>query len=446
MTPQGVFTNIKSFTNTTGAVPGRLPVGGLVQGTNGHLYGMTSAGGTTDYGTVFKLDEANNFTSLITFTYTSTPSMGRGPDNTLILAADGNFYGTTESGGTGIRGTVFRMTPAGVHTVLANFSSPGPYNPTGKLTQVPNGDFYGMTEYGNNFNGAIFKMTSDNTVTTVVLFTGTAGAKLGINPNGRLIYHDGFLYGVTSRGGAGNHGTIFKTDLDGNLTTLVVFTNTGATNRGATPLGGLTLGPDGNFYGMTQRGGASDMGTVFQMTPAGVLTTLLEFVGSGPGPTSGNGPQNVHFIPDADGNLYGVTTQGGLSSQGTVIRLVFGDAAPVIELTGNGTSIPHEDTTPSMEDNTDFGQLDVAAPGTSYTFTLTNSGGADLTFTSSAVSVTGTDFTVTAQPGSTVAPEGSTTFEITFDPATPGVKDATVSIASNDAPPLPTPLPSQARA
>src|SRR5207244_2674484 len=102
------------------------------------------------------------------------------------------------------------------------------------------------------------------------------------HPESELIQGtDGNFYGTTTEGGANNYGTVFTMTPAGVLTTLVEFTGNGATNKGTSPQAGLVQGSDGNFYGTTYGGGASGKGTVFQMTPVGVLTTLMEFTGNG---------------------------------------------------------------------------------------------------------------------------------------------------------------------
>src|SRR6267378_3149959 len=140
---------------------------------------------------------------------------------------------------------------------------------------------------------------------------GPAGPQ---NPQAPLIQGtDGNFYGTTANGGAFSAGTVFQLTPAGTLTVLHEFA--GGTD-GAAPVAGLIQAADGNFYGTTSQGGASNAGTVFQLTPAGTLTVLHEFAGG----TDGAAPV-AGLIQAADGNFYGTTTQGGASNAGTVFQL-----------------------------------------------------------------------------------------------------------------------------
>jgi uncharacterized repeat protein (TIGR03803 family) len=100
----------------------------------------------------------------------------------------------------------------------------------------------------------------------------------GYSPRAGLIQgSDGNFYGTTFAGGASDKGTVFRITPPGVLTTLVEFTGNGATGKGSAPEAKLLQGSDGDFYGITSGGGSSNLGTIFRMTAAGMLTTLLEF-------------------------------------------------------------------------------------------------------------------------------------------------------------------------
>jgi uncharacterized repeat protein (TIGR03803 family) len=122
---------------------------------------------------------------------------------------------------------------------------------------------------------------------------------------------DGNFFGTTEYGGANNDGTIFQVTPAGVLTTLVSFSGT----NGAAPYGALVQGTDGNFYGTTSAGGAKNYGTVFKMTPAGVLTKLASFSGS-----NGSYPY-AGLVQGTDGNFYGTTAGGGASGAGMVFKM-----------------------------------------------------------------------------------------------------------------------------
>src|SRR5205814_1760118 len=131
---------------------------------------------------------------------------------------------------------------------------------------------------GANDLGTVFKMTPAGVLTTLVQFTGNGATNKGANPHAALVRGtDGNFYGTTSAGGAGNFGTVFKMTPFGVLTTLLEFTNDGAARKGANSQAALLQLADGNFYGTTANGGTSDAGTLFRMGPAGALATLVHF-------------------------------------------------------------------------------------------------------------------------------------------------------------------------
>lgn len=281
---------------------------------------------------------AATLTTLVEFTDNGETNKGSYPYAGLIQASDGNFYGTTRSGGTNYSGTVFRMTPGGVLTTLVQFNSPSAKGswPDASLVQGSDGNFYGTTEYGGDGScGTIFRMTSAGTLTTLVEFTGFSGNDLGAYPYAALIQaRDGNLWGTTVSGGTYNHGTVFQMTPAGVLTTLVEFTRNGETEKGDQVLAGVVEASDGNFYGTTAAGGAYDTGTLFRMTAAGVVTTLVEFIYDG---VSGYYP--LELMQASDGNIYGTTISGGTSDKGTIFRLTTnGVLTKLVNFTSNGAS------------------------------------------------------------------------------------------------------------
>ncbi len=316
--------SVVEFTGTAGANKGSAILSRLAAGDDGLLYGTTSFGGTSNFGTVFKMTPEGALTTLKEFDGVA-PLRGRYPSAGLIKNTDGNFYGTTGQGGSGF-GTVFKMTPGGAFTNLIEFTGNGALNkgdsPYADLLNLPDGTLYGTTVSGGSSNmGTIFKLATDGTLTTLVQFTGN-----GVSNKGAKIYSalvqgsDGSLYGTARNGGAADLGTVFKMTPLGELTTLIEFTGNGATNKGAYPETSLVLAADGNFYGTTTSGGASNFGTVFKMTPQGALTTLVEFT------TLSEGYPEAPLIADTDGNLYGVTH----GPDGSIYRLLF-PGRPLLE-------------------------------------------------------------------------------------------------------------------
>ena len=146
-------------------------------------------------------------------------------------------------------------------------------------------------------------------------FTTTEGA----NPEGPLVQgSDGNFYGMTNTGGANNTGTVYKVTPTGTQTTLHSFGAASGNTDGENPINGLVQGNDGNFYGMTFVGGSHYSGTIFKITPTGTLTTLHTFLGGGS--TEGANPYGS-LVLGTDGNFYGTTSNGGTYGDGTVFKI-----------------------------------------------------------------------------------------------------------------------------
>jgi uncharacterized repeat protein (TIGR03803 family) len=305
-----LFTTVVNFDGNDGADP--LFVS-LAQGTDGNLYGTTSEGGA-GAGTVFKVSPTGTLTTLYNFCAQTNCTDGAYPEAGLVLATDGNFYGTTFNGGANLTGgTVFRITPGGRMTTLYSFCSQqncadgaAPY---ARLVQATDGDFYGTTYGGGAAGfGTAFKITSTGALTTLYTFCANT-CEDGAEPQAGLVQAtDGNLYGTAGGGGSHNAGTIFKITPQGKLTTLYSF---GANSSdGASPLAPLIQASDGNLYGTTVNGGSPtcppngySCGTVFRITLKGTLTTLYSF-GAVAEPFGG-------LTQATDGDLYGTTTLGG---------------------------------------------------------------------------------------------------------------------------------------
>ncbi|HEY6290149.1 MAG TPA: choice-of-anchor tandem repeat GloVer-containing protein [Terriglobia bacterium] len=397
------FATLHSFQNEDGA----NPYSALVQGTDGHLYGTTVHGGDNGYGTIFKISTTGRLTTIYRFCSLGGCADGANPFGGLILASDGNFYGTTSSGGAyGVCGTVFKITPSGTLTTLHNFDCIDGSDPYGALVQGTDGDFYGTTVSGGGYGyGTVFKISVGGALTTLHSFDSVDGA----DPYAGLVEGtDGNFYGTTTFGGY--FGTIFKMTPAGNLTTLYSFTggndgedpvapliqaadgdfygttpSSGTSNgtifkittggmlstvydfkiggdNGGLPQGGLIQATDGNFYGTTAFNGSGTCnlgcGTVFEVTPGGTLTTLHTFnVTNGATPDAG-------LLQDTNGNLYGATFAGGAGGYGTIFELKVGlgpfvETAPEFGKVKASVSILGSDLT---------GSTSVTFNGTSATF------------------------------------------------------------------------------
>jgi uncharacterized repeat protein (TIGR03803 family) len=307
LTPAGVATVLYTF---AGGTDGNNPAAALIQGSDGNFYGTTYSGGINNLGTVFKITPAGAETILHSFAADSTD--GNYTAASLIQASDGNFYGATYSGGTSNSGAIFKMTLTGTETVFYSFDSgPEGQSPVG-LTQGSDGNFYGTTSSGGTSgNGTVFKISSDGDETPLHSFAG--GTTDGRFPSSLTQGGDGVFYGTTALGGASNEGTVFKITPDGVETNLYSFT--GSTD-GSQPQAALIQATDGNFYGTTIGGGTSGQGTVFKVTPSGLESILYSFTGGADG-----GVPQAALIQGADGNFYGTTAAGGATGQGTVFEI-----------------------------------------------------------------------------------------------------------------------------
>jgi uncharacterized repeat protein (TIGR03803 family) len=311
--PNGALTTLYSFQALT---PDEANPTLLIGGADGNLYGATGPRSVGDAnGMIFKLTPSGTFTPLYHF------QDGKGTHAiSLIQAADGNFYGTAAGDSSGgffnhpaamhNPGIFFRLTPAGVFTVLYTFTGGADGSFPSALTQGTDGNFYGSTVYGpetppNVFNGygTVFKITPAGALATLSSFTGGAD---GGNPGKVIQGGDGNLYGVadypTIR-------TLFKVTPAGVRSTVYSFTTANGTGPSR-----LTPNTDGNIYGTTQTGGIPNVGTLFKIDPAGQVTTYI-FDGAAVG-----GSPSQLFEGESQ-NLYGATLTGGASNHGTVFRL-----------------------------------------------------------------------------------------------------------------------------
>ena len=253
--------------------------------------------------------------------YSFSGSDGANPDAGLVQGADGNFYGTTSYGGVDYYlddGTVFKITANGLFTSLISFSGSDGIGPEGGLVQGTRWQLlWHDIEYGGTHGllydgyGTVFKMTTNGTLNTLYSFTGGGD---GANPAAGLVQGaDGNFYGTAEYGGTNDSGTVFKIMTNGTLSTLYLFTGG---SDGANPVAQLVQGTDGNFYGTTEYSGANGSGTVFKITPGGVLTTVYTFTGGDDG-----AHPNSALVQGTDGNFYGTTSSGGAHGNGAIFRL-----------------------------------------------------------------------------------------------------------------------------
>lgn len=250
--------------------------------------------------------QAQTLTTLLRF----SGANGVNPQGPLVQGADGELWGTTFRGGVNDLGTVFKVTRGGSLASLHSFTGEDGDEPAAGLILATDGNFYGTASDNNFFIyvGTVFQLKPDGTFTS---FSNTPGAA----PLAPLIEGCcGIFYGTASRGGANvYYGTVFSVNSAGAFTDLHDFDAT----DGGTPVGGLTLGGDGNLYGTTQYYGNSGgfqgcggfaCGVVFKITTSGTLTVIANFEYPG-----GQHPIGTMLI-DPNGYLFGTTVQGGNST------------------------------------------------------------------------------------------------------------------------------------
>ncbi|HEX3717028.1 MAG TPA: choice-of-anchor tandem repeat GloVer-containing protein [Verrucomicrobiae bacterium] len=335
------FTTIASLGNSS---TGSLPQAGVIQASDGFLYGTTVEGGVNGDGAVFKLSTNGTFAWIYSFTGSSD---GASPVDSLIQTPDGNLYGTAESGGLHGFGDVFRITTNGALISLYSFQ---PGNGDGGYPESPlclggDGFLYGttITNDAGGEGGTIFKMDTNGNLQWSYGLT----AANGLRPLGGLTEGtNGYFYGATSVSGANGLGTVYVISASGSFTNLYSFTG-GA--DGGYPRAGLVQGTNGQFYGTTTQGGnlslngGAGYGTIFEITTNGVLKALYAF-----DITNGSWPEigvlgGLVVQPEGglmlarDGNFYGMAASGGIGDaydNGNELPAIFGT---VFQMTPSGS-------------------------------------------------------------------------------------------------------------
>lgn len=392
----GTFTSLYSFCPETGCTDGEAPEGGAIEAVDGHLYGTTSGGGAYGQGTVFQIATFGTLTTIFSFNFTD----GSTPQGALIQGSDGDLYGTTSGGGANAScggglgcGTVFKVTVSGVLTTLYNFCSEANCadgaEPEGGLIEDVNGNFYGTTRAGGSNSscvsgsytgcGTAFEITAKGVFKQLYSFCSKSACADGASPTSGLIQgRNGNFYGTTSAGGANacsgsGCGTAFSLTSSGKLTKLYSFCSKTSCADGEYPSAPLVLGSDGNLYGTTSAGGSKGDGTVFEITPSGVLTTPYSFC-SVTNCSDGETP-TAALMQDTGGEFYGTTSAGGTltdcepSGCGTLFELktglkAFVDAVPPFGPVGTAVRILGNQMT---------GATSVTFNGVSASFTVVSS-------------------------------------------------------------------------
>jgi len=294
MTLGGVVTTLHSFEGYYGT-NGWGPAGGLSEGADGWFYGTAYNGGIKErtdnvgMGTIYKVSTNGELRTLFYFKGTN----GEFPACNLVFGNDGSFYGTTPYGGPAYTngphehafGTIFKITTNGLLTTLLAFNGTNGAHPYSGLTQSKDGNFYGTTRTGGKYGvGTVFRITPNGDFSSLWSFNGTNG----IVPSGLIQAVDGNLYGTTRSGGSG-YGTVFQVTTNGLLSTLLSFNGT----NGFSPSGELVEGEDGSLFGTTEYGGVSygehdnGAGTIFR------IKVSIDCLNSSPPPVLPRNPQSL---------------------------------------------------------------------------------------------------------------------------------------------------------
>lgn len=334
---------------STNANKGKVPLGNLIQGTNGKLYGTTQTGGSVGNGVLFEYDITTN-TYLMKVEFGATP-LGNTPLGSLMQASNSKLYGMTSRGGPNDAGVLFEYNPtSGLFTKKHDFSDAAGY-PSGSLVQAGNGKLYGLTENGGpNSNGVLFEFDPATDVFTKKYDLTNAN---GINPLGSLLLTtNGKLYGMTAYGGVNDKGVIFEYDPTTNIYTKKIEFSSGS--GGYQPEGDLMQATNGKLYGMTRLGGTSDLGVIFEYDIAtNTISKKVDFTGA-----NGENPAgNLAQAPN--GKLYGMTERGGANTIGVLFEYDPATSIYSKKLDFNGAA----------NGGTPYGSLELSSNGKLYGFT-----------------------------------------------------------------------------
>ena len=331
------YTPIHAFTGI-GAGDGIAPYA-PVQGKDGFLYGTAQLGGKTNDGVIYKASTSGVVTILHHFGDTNVVNDGRRPNGTLVEGKDGSFYGTTSVGGLvdgqtpNGGGTVFKVTPAGVYSVIHRFTyATEGIQPHAPLILSADGNFYGTTYaggtgFGFGTGGTVFKVTPAGATTLITNFSALGATCPRLLEGPVTEGKDGLLYGMSSFGGlAPNYsGCIYSVSKSGTVHILHNFEDPAVTNDGVAPTGSLCQGTDGAFYGVTPTSDFTNNpflggGVIFKVTTAGKYTILRaseSIFTSGTNPVKFTGG----LLQGADGYFYGTSANGGIYGPGTLFRV-----------------------------------------------------------------------------------------------------------------------------
>jgi uncharacterized repeat protein (TIGR03803 family) len=330
---------LQTLYSFTGGADGANPYAAVIEDAQGNLYGTTMNGGAgvgaAGFGVVFEVSPTGSETVLYTFTGGAD---GGEPSSGLLMDSKGNLYGTTQGGGisgeycesSGPCGVVFKLSPPAVQgnpwteTVLHTFTGNADGgNPFAGLIADSSGNLYGTTRMGGSqhLTGVVFKISTAGQETVLYNFCLLTSCDDGANPEAGLIRDSkGNLYGTTENGGIADSlgdpgaGTIFKLTPTNQESVLYGYSIAHSAITGSYLTAGVIEDSSGNLYGTTSQGGLTcgdtSCGVVFSLTSNDHYTVLHYFQGGTDGAVPGYGS----LLRAANGDLYGTTSTGGTGS------------------------------------------------------------------------------------------------------------------------------------
>lgn len=303
----GIYSKLLEFPSSSNTV-----TSSPIKGSDNILYGMSNSGGAHGYGTIYKINrDGTRFEVLHDFTLELT---GGFPAGGLLEGTDGYLYGTTEYGGANNQGVIFKINRNGDGCIiLKEFSTEDGTLPRGSLIQIHTGEIVGTTYAGGaNLSGTIFKINMDGSGFTRLF---EFDSDTGVGPTEIMQGQDQFLYGINSAVGGSGHGYLYRIEPDGSNYTKVFHFN--ATTTGLLPNGGLVQSPDGELFGTTRGGGNLGRGILFKVQPNGTnFLRLHDFM-----ITDGQYPEKGQLAISPDGYVFGTTQGGGANSRGTLFKI-----------------------------------------------------------------------------------------------------------------------------
>jgi len=317
----------------TGGLDGDNPSAGVTLGPSGVLYGTAANGGAYSVGSVFKLKQVNS-SWVSTPLYEFTGGNAALPLGGVVIGPNGTLYGTTFGVGVESNGTVFQLTPPPTfcrsilcywnENVLQTFTGSNGSGPqVENLVFDSSGNIYGTTGGGGAYDSGIaFELTPSGGGYTESILHSFGNGTDGRDPLAGVVFDTaGNVYGTTSRGGTGSlelcHGscgTVYQLVPSNGAWTENVLVNFDVTN-GQTPYGNLIIDGSGNLYGTAASGGQNGGGVVFQLAPSGggfTYSVLYSFSSCG---------SRGGLAEDAAGDLFGVCYSGGANEDGWIFEL-----------------------------------------------------------------------------------------------------------------------------